>query len=141
MRRARAFIGNRRAAARAETSCGFGRRVLIAREAGLALGDTKTLAPASDIGGIGRAMRAAARRRMIVPGPARRHVDLEGDLAAQALAGGGLAERDGLGFFLFKFWFRKHFRALSSHSVIASEAKQSILFSVRRDGLLRFARN
>src|SRR4051794_25536260 len=108
MRRARAFIGDRRAAARAETSCGFGRLVLIAREAGLALGDAEAFAPASDIGGIGRAVRAAARRRMIVPGPTRRHVDLEGDLAAQALAGGGLAERDRFGLFLFRFFFRKH---------------------------------
>src|SRR5437868_2159716 len=83
MRRARAFIGDRRAAMRAETAHGLGGLVLIAREAGLALDDTKTFAPASDIGCIGRAMRAAARRRMIVPGPARRHVDLEGDLAAQ----------------------------------------------------------
>src|SRR4029450_8485693 len=106
--RARAFIADRRAAAGAEASNGLGRPVLIAGEAGLALGDAETFAPASDIGCIGRAMRAAARRRMIVPGPARRHVDLEADLAAQALAGGGLAERYGLGFFLFRFLFRKH---------------------------------
>src|SRR6186713_2092100 len=45
---------------------------------------------------------------MIVPGPARRHVDLEGDLAAQALAGGRLAERDGLGLLFFRFFIRKH---------------------------------
>jgi hypothetical protein len=31
---------------------------------------------------------------MIMPGPARRHVDLEGNLAAQALTGGGLAGRN-----------------------------------------------
>src|SRR4029450_4569908 len=106
--RARAFIADRRAAAGAEASNGLGRPVLIAGEAGLALGDPETLAPASDIGCIGRAMRATARRRMIVPGPARRHVDLEGDLAAQALAGGGLAERDGFGFLLLEFLFWKH---------------------------------
>src|SRR6185436_16881079 len=47
--RARPLINNRRAAARAETSCGFGRLVLITREAGLALGDTKAFPPASDI--------------------------------------------------------------------------------------------
>ena len=45
---------------------------------------------------------------MIVPGPARRHVDLEGDLAAQALAGGGLAKHDGFGFLLLEFLFWKH---------------------------------
>src|SRR4029453_10195617 len=108
MRRARSFEDDRRAAVRAETSRGFGRRILIPREAGLAPGDTKTLAPASDIGCIGRAMRAAARGRMIVPGPSRRHVDLKGDLAAQALAGGRLAEGYGFGLFLFGFFFRKH---------------------------------
>src|SRR5690349_18515315 len=100
MRRAWAFIGDRRAAMRTEAAHSFGRLVLVAGEAGLSLGDPKTLAPAPDIGCIRRAMRAAARRRMIMPGPARRHVDLEGDLAAQALAGGGFAERYGLGFFL-----------------------------------------
>src|SRR6185312_8799860 len=100
MRRARTFIGDRRAAMRTEAAHGFGRLVLVAGEAGLSLGDPKALAPASDIGRIGRTMRAAARGRMIVPGPARRHVDLEGDLAAQALAGRGFAERYGLGFFL-----------------------------------------
>jgi hypothetical protein len=76
-------------------------------------------------------MRAAAGDRMIVPGPARRHVDLEGDLAAQASAGGGFAECDGFCLFLFRFFFGKHGRALSSGLVIAkSEAtKQSILSS------------
>src|SRR5689334_4819894 len=107
VRRARAFVGNGRAAVRTEATYGLGRLVLVARETGLALGDTKTFAPASDIGRIRRAMRAAARRRMIVPGPARRHVDLERDLAAQALPGSGLAEGYGFGF-LFLFEFRKH---------------------------------
>jgi hypothetical protein len=31
-------------------------------------------------------MGAPARERMIVPGPARRHIDLEANAAAQALA-------------------------------------------------------
>src|SRR5690349_24438826 len=100
MRRAWAFIGDRRAAMRTEAAHSFGRLVLVPGEAGLCLGDPKPLAPASDIGRVGRTMRAAARRRMIVPRPARRHVDLEGDPAAQALAGGTFAERYGLGFFL-----------------------------------------
>src|SRR5882672_12514082 len=86
VRRAGALIGNGRAAARAEASYGLGCLVLVTREAGLAFGDAEALAPASDIGCIRRTMRAAAGRRMIVPGPACRHVDLEGDLAAQALA-------------------------------------------------------
>src|ERR1700722_6384596 len=91
MRRARAFVNQRRAAMRAEAARGFRRLVLVTRDRSFALGDAKALAPAPDISRIGRAMRAAARRGMIVPGPARRDVDLEGDLAAQALAAGGLA--------------------------------------------------
>src|SRR6266700_5124621 len=70
----------------AETPRGLGGLVLVARDGGLAARDTKALAPASDIGGIGRSMRAPATGRMIMPGPARRHIDFEGDLAAQALA-------------------------------------------------------
>src|SRR5216684_2190030 len=74
---------------RAEAAHGFCSLVLEACDASLALGDAKTLAPASDISRIGRAMRAPARRRMIMPGPARGRVDLETDFSAQALAGGG----------------------------------------------------
>src|SRR6266581_1147430 len=70
----------------AETPRGLGALVLVARDGGFAARDTKALAPASDIGGIGRTMRAPATGRMIMPGPARRHIDFEGDLAAQALA-------------------------------------------------------
>src|ERR1700687_357180 len=73
---------------RAKAAGGFCQFVLEAGDASLAPGDAKSLAPASDIGRIGRAMRATARRRMIVPGPARRRVDLETDFAAQALARG-----------------------------------------------------
>src|SRR5215472_5048433 len=87
MRRARAFVKQRRAACGAEAARSLRRKILVAPDQGLALDDAKALAPAADIGGVGRAMRAPARCRMIVPGPARRHVDLEGDLAAQALAG------------------------------------------------------
>src|SRR5438477_95432 len=84
-------------------------------------------------------MRAPARRRMIVPGPARRHVDLEAHLAAQALAGGGFSERHRFGFLLFGFFlFGKHVR--SSRFVIASAAKQSMA-PRRKNGLLRCARN
>src|SRR5258708_34335313 len=73
---------------RAEAARGFRGLVLEARDGGLAPGDAKTLAPASDIGRVGRAMRAPARRRMIMPGPARGRVDLERDFSAQALTGG-----------------------------------------------------
>src|SRR6185312_4603983 len=86
VRRARTLVEQRRAAGRAEASCGLV-LFLVARDRGVALDDAEALAPATDIGGVGRAMRAAAGRRMIMPGPARWHVDLEGDLAAQALAG------------------------------------------------------
>src|SRR6266403_8286 len=88
VRRARAFVSKRRAAMRAEAARGFRGLVLEARDGGLAPGDAKTLAPASDIGRVGRAMRATARRRMIMPGPARGRVDLETDFSAQALTGG-----------------------------------------------------
>src|SRR5450759_923778 len=88
MRRARAFVNELRAAARTEAAHDFCGLVLVARDRGLALGDTEPLAPASDIGRIGRATRAPARRGMIVPGPARRYVDLEADRAAQALTRG-----------------------------------------------------
>jgi len=93
MRRTRAFVEQRRAAARAKAAHGFGALVLEPRNSRFTLGDAKPLAPASDIGRIGRAMRAPASGRMIVPGPARRRVDLEADLAAQALTGGGFADR------------------------------------------------
>src|SRR5258708_38368402 len=74
---------------RAEAAHGFCGLVLEARDGSLAPGDAQTLAPASDIGGVGRAMGAPARGRMIMPGPARGHIDLERDFSAQALTGGG----------------------------------------------------
>src|SRR5258707_7994369 len=74
---------------RAEAARGFCGLVLEARDGGLAPGDAKTLAPASDISRVGRAMRAPASRRMIMPGPARGRVDLERGFSAQALSCGG----------------------------------------------------
>src|SRR5205823_9787087 len=76
----------RRAAVLAETPHRLGGLVLVARDGALAACNAKALAPAADIGGVGGTMRAAATSRMIMPGPARRHVDFEADLAAQALA-------------------------------------------------------
>src|SRR5579872_2824775 len=87
VRRTRTLVEQRRAAMRAKAAYGFCSLVLETRDVRLALDDTKTLAPASDIGRVRRAVRAPARRRMIVPGPAGRRVDLEADPAAQALTG------------------------------------------------------
>src|ERR1700738_2007282 len=92
MRGARAFIEQRRATARAEMANGLGGLVLVTRDARFALGDPQPLAPASDIGRVRRAMGAAARGGMIMPSPARRRIDLEADLTAQALA---LGDADG----------------------------------------------
>src|SRR5665213_1618886 len=91
-----------------------GRLVLIAPDVALTLGDPKALAPASDIGGVGGAMGAAGGLRMIMPGPARRRIDLETDFCAEALAFG---ETEGFCGFC-------HAR-LPIVSVIASAAKQS----------------
>src|SRR5260370_10653192 len=99
MRRTRALIKQRRAAVRAKAAHGLCRFVLVAHDGCLALGDPETLAPASDVGRIRRAMRAPARGRMILPGPAARRVDLEADPAAQALTGGRLAGPNGFLFF------------------------------------------
>src|SRR5579859_1917509 len=88
VRRTRALVNQRRAAALAERAPGLGRRIVEASDHVIARDDAKTLAPASDIGRIRRAMRAAAGGRMIVPGPARRHVDLESDIATEALSPG-----------------------------------------------------
>src|SRR3954471_11990758 len=70
VRRARALVKQRRAAARAKTSRGLCRLVLEAVDCRHPPGETKTLPPAPDIGGVGRTMRAAAGAGMIVPGPA-----------------------------------------------------------------------
>jgi hypothetical protein len=53
-------------------------------------------------------MRAPAIERMIVPGPTRRRVDLEADLTAQALTGGGFAEA------FWSFSLRRHSGAMRS---------------------------
>jgi hypothetical protein len=86
LRRVGALVEERRAAARAETAHRSRGLVPEPGDAGGALGDAEPASPAPDIGGIGSAMRAAARFRVIVPRPARRNVDLELHLAADALA-------------------------------------------------------
>src|SRR3954465_6719336 len=68
VRRARALVNQRRAAARAKTPRGLRRLVLEAANPGHSLGKPKPLAPAPDIGGVSRAMRAPAGAGIIVPG-------------------------------------------------------------------------
>src|SRR5216683_6065604 len=128
VRRAGTLVDERRAALRAEAAHGLCGLVFVARDQGLALGDTKTLAPASDIGRVGRTMRASACRGMIMPRPARRHVDLEGDLAAQALA---------LGHSACCRWFR-HVHP-PSVVIARSESDEAIQSLLRGPGLLRGA--
>jgi hypothetical protein len=67
-----------------------------------------------------------------VPGPARRHVDLEGDLAAQALAGGGFAEGYGFCLFLFQFRFGKHLRPVLTFRHVEERAT-----NIRHSGMVR----
>src|SRR6266478_8818463 len=116
---------------RAEAAHGFCSLVLEACDGSLALGDAKTLAPASDISRIGRAMRAPARRRMIMPGPARGRVDLEIDFSAQALTGGcPNCSR------LFR-----HLDFPCSSSLRGAKATKQSILSSWLYGLLRCARN
>src|SRR4051812_47736787 len=97
VRPARALICDRRAAMRAEAARGLRCLVLVPGQRRLACGDAKPLLPASHIGCIGGAVGATAGGGVIVPGPACRDVDLEGDLAAEALAGGNSCGGCGFG--------------------------------------------
>src|ERR1700737_4113264 len=128
MRRTRALIKQRRAASRAKAPHGFRDLVLETRNPRLALGDAKPLAPASDIGRVSRAMRAAAAKRMIVPGPAGWYVDLEADPAAQALTGGNST----------RFRFFCHLRLPSPASLRGAKATKQSIF--RRSGMVRRTR-
>src|SRR6516164_10871731 len=65
---------------------GFRGLVLETRNIRFAAYDAKALAPAPDIGRVGRAVRAPAGGRVVVPGPASGNIDLEADASAQALA-------------------------------------------------------
>src|SRR5580692_7266810 len=97
MRRARALVDQGRAATLAKAAPGLGRRILEMRNIALAARDAKALAPASDIGRIGRAMGAPACLGMIVPGPARRNIDLERNMAAKAFTLGDACGFGGFG--------------------------------------------
>src|SRR5260370_39847954 len=125
----RAFIKQRRAAMRTKAAHGLCHVVLVARDPGLAFCHPEALAPASDIGRIGRAMGAPALGRMIVPGPARRRVDLEADLSAQALTGG---DADRCCCFC-------HFTLPSPSSLRGAEATKQSSLSLPPHGLLRVA--
>src|SRR3954453_14247605 len=78
---------HRRAATPAEAARRAGLFVLITREVARARGEPEPLAPAPHISGIDGAVRDPRRPAMVVPGPARRSIDLEAHAPAQALAG------------------------------------------------------
>src|SRR4051812_48239736 len=83
----RALVHQRRATPFAEAACGSSSLVFVARDVVLPRDDPKAFAPTADIGRIDGAVRKAARAGMIVPGPARRIIDLEAHGPAQAAAG------------------------------------------------------
>ena len=76
VRRALAFVEQRRAAPGAEASGRLRRRILEASDASSALRHAGALAPTADIGRIRGAVRATACRGVIVPGPKNGKVDL-----------------------------------------------------------------
>src|SRR5450755_2522527 len=119
---------------RAKTARGFCPFVLEARDIGFAFCHPKPLAPASDIGGIGRAMCAPAGGGMIVPGPARGDINFETDFAAQAMACGWLAECNRFWFFDRRVVVWEHLDSLGTRVTLppsslrgALATKQSIL--------------
>jgi hypothetical protein len=76
VRRALALVKQRSPAPGAEASGRLCVRILEASDASLALHHTGVLAPTADIGSIRGAVRAAARRGVIVPSPKSGKVDL-----------------------------------------------------------------
>ena len=85
MRGARAFIANRRAAARAKTAGCAGGGVFKKRDIGLPLGNAEAAPPTADVGGVGSAVGMTTRGGMVMPGPAGGKIDLNVHLAAKAL--------------------------------------------------------
>src|SRR5689334_7859587 len=77
-----ALEGDRRAADAAEAAHPAALGVFEVRELVFAAQKTETARPHPDIGRVRCAMRAPGGARMIMPRPARRHADLEGDGAA-----------------------------------------------------------
>jgi len=86
VRRALAFVEQRRAAPGAEASGRLRRRILEASDASSALRHAGALAPTADIGRIRGAVRATACRGVIVPGPKSGKVDLQLHRTAKAAA-------------------------------------------------------
>jgi hypothetical protein len=86
MRRALAFVEQRRAAPGTEASGRPRLRILEASDAASALRHAGAFAPTADIGRIRGAMRATASFGVIVPGPKSRKVDLQLDRTAKAAA-------------------------------------------------------
>lgn len=78
----RTLIEKRGAAAGAEASRRSRRLVLETRDGLRALHHPHAAPPAADIGGVGAALRMAARGGVIVPRPERRQVDLDANRAA-----------------------------------------------------------
>jgi len=76
VRRVHALVKQRGAAPGAEASGRLCLRILEASDASLALHHASVLAPTADIGRIRGAVRATARRGVIVPGPKCGKVDL-----------------------------------------------------------------
>ena len=76
MRRALALVEQRRAAPGTEASGRRRLRVLEASDTAMALCHAGALAPTTNIGRIRGAMRATARRGVVVPGPKSGKVDL-----------------------------------------------------------------
>src|SRR4051812_38591721 len=93
VRRAGALVGQRRAAGATEATHRLRARVLVTTDQVFAGRDAEALAPASDIGRVGRPVGAPSRGGMVVPRPARRHIDLEGDAAAEAAPGSNANSR------------------------------------------------
>ena len=84
VRRNSAFVCQRRATTSAKASRGARSVVVIPIDTIFAIEKAKPLAPAADIGRISRTMGKPAGLRMIVPGPARRKVDLKPHRPAEA---------------------------------------------------------
>jgi hypothetical protein len=85
MRRSGTFIANRRAAARAKAARGARASVPKLRDFRLPLCNAEAATPATDVGGIRGAVGMPSGRRMVVPSPSDRKIDLNADIATEAL--------------------------------------------------------
>ena len=83
VRRKFTFVRQRCATTTAKAACGARSFVFVASDNFLAVSYAKALAPATDIGGIGRAVRKPACVGMIVPSPACREINLQTNRPAE----------------------------------------------------------